>query len=349
MCIRDRYGGCTVTAMTAMTEDGSDEDNPIAADESQQSPSPTKNIDGTAPRPHLSKDSPGQHCSVYQQDCWIWYTIAMLVFAVVGLIALAIIYRRATVFVVIVATVPTLVAFGIVDYCKQSTVTWSLLLELFWMGFLGAMPIAFVEVATSWLIIDNWKGADTHQAGLLVIAATLNAFIVASFLEESFKYLCISRIENTEYETWWVRHPNTPRGTLYCGLSAALGFATIENILYVWADLSIQVAIVRAVLAVPGHCAGGVLISIGICEREYYGKHTNFWWILLPSWLFHGFYDWFLMASVVGYEDGKQTGDTLSLVGLVCAVLVDLVQFYYLCFRLKGLDQISYSRVTHTD
>lgn len=294
------------------------------------------------PQPSLS-DSP---YSEYQHVGWIWYTALMVVSASLVLIAVAIMYRKPRMFVLVTAIVPTLVAFGIVDYFKASTVTWPLLLEMFWMGFLGAIPISFIEAATSWLIIDNWKDADTHQAGLLVIAATLNAFIVASFLEETFKYFCVNRIQNTGNETWWVRHPTLPRGILFCGLSAALGFATIENMLYVWADLSIQVAIVRAVMAVPGHCAGGVIIAIGICEREYYRKQASFWWILLPSWLFHGFYDWFLMASVVGYEDSKETGDALSLAGLICAVIVDLVQFYYVCYRLKMLDEVAYSEVT---
>ena len=171
----------------------------------------------------------------------------------------------------------------------------------------------------------------------------VSAFIVASFLEESFKYLCINRVENSVNETCWSRYPDLPKGILYCGLSAALGFATIENILYVWADLSARVAIVRAVMAVPGHCAAGVIIACGICEREFYGKKTNFGWIILPSWLFHGFYDWFLMASVIGYEDSEETGEKLALAGLICAVLVDLVMFYYMFDRITCLEQIEKS------
>jgi hypothetical protein len=56
--------------------------------------------------------------------------------------------------------------------------------------------------------------------------------------------------------------------------------------------LVLQTAVLRAILAVPGHCAGGVIIAVGVCERVFYGKDTNAFWILLPSVLFHGFYDW---------------------------------------------------------
>ena len=54
----------------------------------------------------------------------------------------------------------------------------------------------------------------------------------------------------------------------------------------------LQTAVLRAILAVPGHCAGGVIIAVGVTERIFYGKDTNAFWILLPSVLFHGFYDW---------------------------------------------------------
>ena len=53
-----------------------------------------------------------------------------------------------------------------------------------------------------------------------------------------------------------------------------------------------QTAVLRAILAVPGHCAGGVIIAVGVTERVFYGKDTNAFWILLPSVMFHGFYDW---------------------------------------------------------
>lgn len=113
--------------------------------------------------------------------------------------------------------------------------------------------------------------------------------------------------------------------------------------LYVFADLSVEVALVRALLAVPGHCAGGMIIAVGVCEREFYGAQTNFCRIILPSWLFHGFYDWFLMASAVGYEDSDETGELMSLLGLCLAVLCDLCQFYYLWYRLRALEETAYA------
>lgn len=100
----------------------------------------------------------------------------------------------------------------------------------------------------------------------MLAVASLNAFLIASFCEECFKYIIISRVVRDERaEDCWHRYPHRPYGTILCGcaagargplsvhlcssssrpplcLPAALGFATIENILYCWADLAVQVA-----------------------------------------------------------------------------------------------------------
>lgn len=235
-------------------------------------------------------------------------------------------------------TVPTLVVFGVLRYLQRENVSMALLVEMFWLGLVGAIPIAFIEAGLAWLTIRHWQ--DSRNLGVMFAVATLNAFIVAALIEESFKYLCITRVvANERSENCWNRHPRRAYGVVLCGCAAALGFATIENILYCWADLAVQTAVLRAILAVPGHCAGGVIIAVGVAEREYYGVDTNMFWIILPSVLFHGFYDWFLMASVIGYMDGQETGDALALAGLVCAMLTDIVQFLFMFRRLNQLEE----------
>jgi len=250
------------------------------------------------------------------------------------------------VFVLFIAIAPTIVVFGLLRYFQSDYVSWPLLVEMFWMGIVGAIPIALLEAFLAWLTIEHWKS--NRNVGVMFAVATLNAFVIAALCEELFKYLCVSRVtQNVRDENCWFRSPNKPHGTVLCGCAAALGFATIENILYVWADLAIQTAVLRAVLAVPGHCAGGVIIAVGITERVFYGKDTNIFWIVLPSVLFHGFYDWFLMASAIGYRDSTETGDALALAGLVCAMLTDVAQFLYMFRRLNLLEdqEVGYTKV----
>jgi hypothetical protein len=132
-----------------------------------------------------------------QLECWIWYTWTMLVVGIAILVGITYHYHHPKCLVVILAVVPTFAAFGLMHYYKGDSVSMPLLCEMFWMGFVGAIPIAFVEGAVAFVIINSWQDADTHEAALLVLAATLNAFIVAAFLEESFKYICINRVVST--------------------------------------------------------------------------------------------------------------------------------------------------------
>jgi len=292
--------------------------------------------------PGQQRNEVAAYDSPWQPVCWVYLCFAYTIAYIGGVVALTLMWKHAPVLTLLAAIVPTLVVFAVLRYIQKQYVTFALLVEMFWLGVIGAIPTAFVESGIAWLSVRHWK--DNRDAGVMFAVAILNAFIIAALIEECFKYLCISRVvREGRMENVWYRHPNKPYGTILCGCAAALGFATLENILYVWADLAIQTAVLRAVLAVPGHCAGGVIIAVGFCEKVFYGKDTNMFWIVLPSVLFHGFYDWFLMASVIGYLDGQETGDALALAGLVCAMLTDIVQYLYMFRRLNLLDELEAS------
>ena len=91
-----------------------------------------------------------------------------------------------------------------------------LLIKLFVFGMLAAIPTIFVERLLSGINIFS---------GYLSIAWT--AFIVAGFTEEFFKRLVVMRIAYNHDA-----FNEKLDGIIYCAYSA-LGFATIENIMYV--------------------------------------------------------------------------------------------------------------------
>ena len=111
----------------------------------------------------------------------------------------------------------------------------------------------------------------------------------------------------------------------------SLGFALIENILYVM-EGGMNVAIVRAVLSVPGHGLDAVLMGYYISLARFHEgpKRREFMIkaLVLPI-LFHGGYDFFLF-----YMDANSTN------GLVLLVL--MVAFGWLVIKLwrKGLYKI---------
>ena len=91
---------------------------------------------------------------------------------------------------------------------------------------------------------------------------------------------------------------------LYCGF-VALGFATFENILYVFvSDNTMQTALLRAVTAVPGHVCDAVLMGyyLGLAKQyEVAGDRSTRKKYLILSiaipMVSHGIYDFLVMSG----------------------------------------------------
>ena len=123
-----------------------------------------------------------------------------------------------------------------------------------------------------------------------VVLLVLEYFVGVAAVEEGFKYLFLNTVrKNPEFNYVF-------DGVVYA-VAVALGFAALENVLYVF-DGGMEVAVTRAIFAVPGHCADGVVMGcfFGLArQREVAGnKHgaRRYYWLafLLPV-IEHGFYD----------------------------------------------------------
>jgi RsiW-degrading membrane proteinase PrsW (M82 family) len=82
----------------------------------------------------------------------------------------------------------------------------------------------------------------------------------------------------------------------------SLGFAVIENIMYV-VDGGMNIAALRAVLTIPGHGFFGVLMGYYFSLAHFHnGTGSLLYWLkaLLYPILFHGVYDFILF--VMGYN-----------------------------------------------
>ncbi len=86
-------------------------------------------------------------------------------------------------------------------------------------------------------------------------------------------------------------------GITYCVMSA-MGFATFENILYVYQG-GVQVAVIRMFTAVPAHASFGILMGyfMGLSKFRPGPKQLLAAALLVPA-LFHFAYDFFLMANL---------------------------------------------------
>jgi len=111
-----------------------------------------------------------------------------------------------------------------------------------------------------WLIAIQVHMGTVGICPTCILSYFLNSYFVAGFCEELLKYCVISRLQIS------LLAPDY-RCLMVYGISAGAGFATMENILYVFGS-NFTTSIFRAYTAVPLHCLTGALI--GIVFYAYY-------------------------------------------------------------------------------
>ena len=127
-----------------------------------------------------------------------------------------------------------------------------------------------------------------------LFGTTVEAFLVAALPEESFKLLAL----------WLVLRRNPYFDEHFDGIVYAvcigLGFAAIENIGYVLNDDDgLQVAICRALFAIPGHYAFAVIMGYYYSLYHFvdHSPRTAACVLLLPI-IAHGIYDTIALGGV---------------------------------------------------
>jgi len=123
--------------------------------------------------------------------------------------------------------------------------------------------------------------------------AFYTSFILAGFTEEFFKFVIL-------YLIIW-RNPNFNEkfdGIVYA-VFVSLGFAAVENILYV-SDGGVKVAMLRAVTAVPAHALFGIRMGyfFGIAHMYSELRRPFLFKALMVPVLLHGIYDFMLLSNV---------------------------------------------------
>lgn len=156
----------------------------------------------------------------------------------------------------------------------------------FWYGILSAVIAVIVELPLEWVY-------EQYLSNHSVVGAVYRAFIGAAVPEECAKLLML----------WWLvkRNPYFDEymdGLIYA-VAIGLGFASIENIVYVFVeeDSWLRVAVFRAVFAVPGHYAFAMLMGFffSLCyfQPQRFGRFR--WLVLVAPIVAHGIYDSLIM------------------------------------------------------
>ncbi|MCX6093340.1 MAG: PrsW family glutamic-type intramembrane protease, partial [Candidatus Bipolaricaulota bacterium] len=186
----------------------------------------------------------------------------------------------------------------------------AVLVKTFFLGTattLAAVVIEFVLIAV-----------EGRSLGILASAA-YEAFVVAAIPEELLKLLVIAcfcaRCKSFD----------EPMDGIVYGATAALGFAAIENAMYV-AQGGWIVAVMRSVTAVPMHAAMGAILGYYVALERLLLRRGAIWSGLAIAVLVHGLYDFGPMVLVRLGADGEALAEmgilSLGFVILFVAVVV---------------------------
>ena len=171
-----------------------------------------------------------------------------------------------------------------------------LLLKLALFGALSGLAAGAIEGALT-RVLDVTLGG-----GMLRLM--MENFLAVALVEEACKRWVVLKF------AW--RHPAFDYrfdAVVYCVFSA-LGFAALENILYV-AEYGFAVAVSRALLSVPGHCFFAVYMGIYLGQAKMAERAMQWYYIELPDespgqylrasllvpTLLHGFWDFSLSVG----------------------------------------------------
>ncbi len=150
------------------------------------------------------------------------------------------------------------------------------------VGCIITIPVVFVEGLLA-----------ARGQGLVGLAsAAWSGFVVAAFTEELFKLLALYLL------IWRNRHFNEKFDGIVYATFISLGFAGVENILYV-TDGGMSVGITRAFTAVPAHALFGIVMGYQFGLAKFYPNERS-WRLLLAlviPILLHGIYDFILMSG----------------------------------------------------
>ena len=161
-----------------------------------------------------------------------------------------------------------------------------LLLKILFIGMLTPIPVLIVDMG--WIAIQS----SLNMRGLVDVF--YDSFIVAGLTEEFFKFLVLYIFiwKNAEFNEKF-------DGIVYA-MFASLGFALVENFLYVLQN-GAAVGIMRAFTAVPAHAMFGITMGyfFGLARFSPDKKNSLLAMSLLFPILLHGFYDFILMSEKV--------------------------------------------------
>lgn len=189
----------------------------------------------------------------------------------------------------LIAIVPVY-AIGLYIYNKdKEKEPKKLLTKLFIFGMLSCIPAIFLE-----LLVGYFFGEEEYMN---LWESFIYTLINIAFIEEICKWFIVYKItyNNKEFDHIY-------DAVVYC-IFTALGFATIENLLYVYIG-GVGVGLARAISAIPGHAAFAIIMAnyygnakLAKVNNDHKKETTNLILSVFVPTIAHCIYDYLLLTD----------------------------------------------------
>jgi RsiW-degrading membrane proteinase PrsW (M82 family)/ribosomal protein S18 acetylase RimI-like enzyme len=195
----------------------------------------------------------------------------------------------------------------------------------FLLGAASIIPAIFIEKAF-------WNNFDNSIA-----QTAAKCFFLIAITEEMCKFLVL-RIYSYNQKSF-----DEPLDGIVHGVVVSMGFATVENILYVQQH-GYATGIIRMFLSVPAHATFGVLMGYYAGMAKFNpGKSAQLMLLgILWAVIFHGAFDTLLLLQQ-SPEIDHQTLDVLLFLGAVASFAVALWLSFSLINKRRHLSQQTYA------
>ena len=161
------------------------------------------------------------------------------------------------------------------------------IIKVFIFGILITIPAYILNTFLGDFWYNNTK----------VSESLISSFLTAAPVEEGLKLSILY------YFVYKMKDFNEPLDGIVYGVTASLGFATLENIYYVYllADhfqtTSMTLAVVRSFSAVPAHAVFGIFMGYFFMKYAFIKKGDNLFFAFVIPFVLHGCYNLFISSN----------------------------------------------------
>ena len=162
------------------------------------------------------------------------------------------------------------------------------IIKVFLLGILITIPAYFLNTYLS----EIWYSTNASE-GLI------SSFLTAAPVEESLKLSVLY------FFVYKMKDFNEPIDGIVYGVTVSLGFATLENIYYVYllADYfettSMTLAVLRSFSAIPAHAVFGIFMGYFFMKYVFIKKGDNLIFAFVIPFVLHGCYNLFASSNFI--------------------------------------------------